>query len=246
MHIFCPECGKHIDVSHEELENQKGHLVCPQCLAEIDVEVDLFNDKGTTSQSDFSNNAHGTMPTSPPPYSGTPSGNTSSANVNPQPSQHSQRSDTSDKEGANIDDVIRYCKHCGAFLREGVNFCPKCGKYVRVSPPSFKQQMTDAQKAAARIRHSTTPVSRIPANIQSNYKEPQEPRYQATQVKQGQSTSSYRPRTTNRSSHSKSTKKNSWLSNFDILSTKGCLIASVVVVILFFIIYFILGVSFDG
>ena len=38
MHIFCPNCGKHIDVSIQEIEKLEGHYVCPQCLIEIDLE----------------------------------------------------------------------------------------------------------------------------------------------------------------------------------------------------------------
>ena len=38
MHIFCPNCGKHIDVSIKEIERLEGHYLCPQCLVDIDLE----------------------------------------------------------------------------------------------------------------------------------------------------------------------------------------------------------------
>lgn len=172
MHIFCTECGKHIDVSLDELENQEGHLVCPQCLAEIDVDVDLF--KSSTTAEPMSDNTSNAMP--PPP----PVGSNKSATVTVPPpppvttSRPAMVPPPIPKPPAHVDDVMRYCKHCGAFLREGVNFCPKCGKFVRVTPPTYKPALSPAQKAAAELRAATPPVKRIPANKQSNYKPPKE------------------------------------------------------------------------
>ena len=215
--------------------------MCPQCLAEIDVDVDLFDDKAPKTQQKFNDSSRSSD--TPPLYNGVR--NNTSTSASHQPNTQEETFDSRDKvqqlNESGVDDVIRYCKQCGAFLKEGVNFCPKCGKYVRVSPPSFKphQQMTEAQKAAAKIRATTTPVKRVPTNIQSKYKQPQDPTYQAMPARQGQHTTNSRFKAST-SRRANSAKKNSWLSKFDILSVKGCLIASVVVVILFFIIYFIL------
>lgn len=245
MHIFCTECGKHIDVSLEELENQSGHLVCPQCLAEIDVDVDLFNGNETDvpiieDDTVMPANQQGPTgtPTPPPPptqqVQPTPPQLPQQPPQIPQPAQPPQ-------VPSHIDDVMRYCKHCGAFLKEGVNFCPKCGKYVRVSAPvNLKPPMTPAQQEAAKLRVKTPPVQRMPQNNQSSYRTPQGPRYQATPVKQRNPINSTRngaKRRTNSSSNSGS--------KFSILSLGGCLTFTIIAVALFFIIYIIIGANYD-
>lgn len=173
MHIFCTECGKHIDVSLDELENQEGHLVCPQCLAEIDVDVDLF--KSSTTTEPTSGSTSNVMPPPPPVTANKPAN--VAAGPPPPPITANKPAIVPPpvpQRPMHVDDVMRYCKNCGAFLREGVNFCPKCGKYVRVAPPSYRPSLTPAQQAAAELRASTPPVHRIPANKQSTYKPPKE------------------------------------------------------------------------
>lgn len=234
MHIFCTKCGKHIDVSLEELENQSGHLVCPQCLAEIDVDVDLFNGKVPAMPSDEGLDV--TPSQQEPPSCTTP------PPIPPTESTHQAETTTAstppDYTPAAIDDVMRYCKHCGAFLKEGVNFCPKCGKYVRVTPPTPKPPLTPAQKAAAKLRATTPPAHQVPANSQSSHKPPKEPTYQASTVRQ-QPTSRYgaQRRTT--------TSKNKTSSKFSIHSIGGCLTLTIVAVALFFIIYIIIGTTYE-
>lgn len=236
MHIFCTKCGKHIDVSLEELENQSGHLVCPQCLAEIDVDVDLFNGKAPAMPSDDS---HAITPSQqvPPSYTTPPP-------IPPTESTHQAKTTTAstppDYTPASIDDVMRYCKHCGAFLKEGVNFCPKCGKYVRITPPNPKPQLTAAQKEAAKLRASIPPARRVPANYQSTHKPPKEPTYQASTVRQ-QPTSRYGAQRRTTSSNS----KNKTSSKFSIHSIGGCLTLTIVAVALFFIIYIIIGTTYE-
>ncbi len=226
MHIFCTECGKHIDVSLEELENQEGHLVCPQCLAEIDVDKELFNGKAdplpkndqsgddtpATRQVPSNLATPPELPATPPPIA-TPQAQHSTAASTPPPvkPQH-------------IDDVLRYCKHCGAFLKEGVNFCPKCGKYVRVSPPGS----------------TMPPARRTPANSQSTYHPPQAPSHQASQVKQQRTSRTGAQRRTTRSKNNGSS-----TSKFSLLSITGCLTATIIAVALFFIIYIIIGVNYE-
>ncbi|MBR5030517.1 MAG: zinc ribbon domain-containing protein [Muribaculaceae bacterium] len=218
MHIFCPECGKHIDVSLEELENQEGHLVCPQCLASIDVDVNLFNGNSPQSSTDVSETTidvsndnndsqenllppelpKQTMPPAPP--------------VSKKPPEPPQ-------QPPHIDDVMRYCKQCGAFLKEGANFCPRCGKYVRVIPPSFKQQATT---------RTVTPPSHPRQTLnQSPYKPP-------TTVPLPQRN------TYSRNSSRNNNKKNSG-SKFSIFTLGGCLTFTLVTVALFFIIYIVLA-----
>jgi len=233
MHIFCTKCGKHIDVSLEELENQRGHLVCPQCLAEIDVDVDLFNDDATVVPEEK-------QPTQAQQYQ---QQNTPPAYSSQRPPQFRDNNQTADKQPDNrqnyhVDDVMRYCKQCGTFLKEGVNFCPKCGKYVRVAPPSLKSQATPAQQAAAILRANTPPVHKVPANKQPKYRQPQEADYQAMPAKHRNSSSA-------RASRNRQNRKNSWLPSFDIMSLKGCLITTVVVVAVFFIIYMLFAAIFE-
>lgn len=240
MHIFCTECGKHIDVSLEELENQRGHLVCPQCLAEIDVDVDLFNGNSPVMPGDDDDDTTVTSEqqappnhTTPPPVPPTPpTGNTQKHDIAASPAQP-----------PHIDDVMRYCKHCGAFLREGVNFCPKCGKYVRITaPPNYNPQMTAAQQQAARLRASTPPAHRTPPNKKSSYNQPQQPNYQASPVKQQRTPNSSRNSVGQRTYSGKKS-NGTKPSKFSIHSLGGCLIVTIVAVALFFIIYIIIGVT---
>ena len=235
MHIFCPECGKHIDVSLEELENQEGHLVCPQCLAEIDVDQNLFNGKATDV---LTNDEKPATPSPQPPSLPTPPALPSTPPpISTQQAKQPQTS-TPPAQPPHIDDVLRYCKHCGAFLREGVNFCPKCGKYVRVSAPPPKPSLTPAQQEAARLRANTQPARQVPQNKQSTYKPPQQSTYQSPTVKQ--------QRYSNSSRNSRNTSNNgSKPSKFSILSVSGCLTATIVAVALFFIIYIIIGVTYE-
>ncbi|MBR5640184.1 MAG: hypothetical protein IKW83_10735 [Muribaculaceae bacterium] len=242
MHIFCTKCGKHIDVSLEELENQSGHLVCPQCLAEIDVDVDLFNGNAPAMpSSDYDDITITPDLQEPPKYSKQSAISSASHTGETHQTEYTNTANsTIEQANSHIDDVMRFCKQCGTFLKEGVNFCPKCGKYVRVSPPSFKQPMTAAQQEAAKLRATTQPVRRIPANKQSTYKPPQEPNYQAASVKQ-QRTPINSVRNGARRRTASSNKNSSWLSKFDILSLGGCITVTVVAVALFFIIYVIIG-----
>ena len=123
MHIFCPNCGKHIDVSIQEIEKLEGHYVCPQCLSEIDLEgfeqnaadFDYFDDE---AQQDG--------------YVKDP--------VQQEPSQPaaSDNGTSTATTWAKPPAVMRYCKNCGTFLRKGINYCPKCGKYVKVQPPAYQ------------------------------------------------------------------------------------------------------------
>lgn len=234
MHIFCPECGKHIDVSLEELENQNGHLVCPQCLAEIDVDQNLFNGKDTTMPTNDENAA---TPSQQPPSLPTPPALPSTPPPVAMPQAEQPRAVTPPAQPPHIDDVMRYCKHCGAFLKEGVNFCPKCGKYVRVTAPPPKPSLTPAQQQAARLRAGTTPARQVLQNKQSTYKPPQQSTYQSPTVKQQRTSYSAR--------NSRNSSKGSKPSKFSILSLGGCLTVTIVAVALFFIIYIIIGVTYE-
>ena len=241
MHIFCTECGKHIDVSLEELENQRGHLVCPQCLAEIDVDVELFNADSPAMPRDDDDTTVTPERQAPPSHTTPPPAPSTSATGNIH--QEDDAAAASTAQPPHIDDVMRYCKHCGAFLREGVNFCPKCGKYVRVSPPpNFNAPMTAAQQGAARLRASTPPAHRTPPNKQSTYKPPQEPNYQASPVKQQRNPNSSRNGTRQRADYSKKS-NGTKPSKFSIHSLGGCLTLTIVAVALFFIIFIIIGVT---
>lgn len=205
--------------------------MCPQCLAEIDVDQNLFNGKATDV---LTNDEKPATPSPQPPSLPTPPALPSTPPpISTQQAKQPQTS-TPPAQPPHIDDVLRYCKHCGAFLREGVNFCPKCGKYVRVSAPPPKP----AQQEAARLRANTQPARQVPQNKQSTYKPPQQSTYQSPTVKQ--------QRYSNSSRNSRNTSNNgSKPSKFSILSVSGCLSATIVAVALFFIIYIIIGVTYE-
>lgn len=248
MHIFCTKCGKHIDVSLEELENQNGHLVCPQCLAEIDVDVELFNFNASSVPNEENNEEDTTVAPpqqqEPPSHAKPPVLPVAAHTGDTHQAQSTTGSGTTTVQPPHIDDVMRYCKHCGAFLREGVNFCPKCGKYVRVTPPPpiVKPPLTPAQQQAAQLRASTPPVKHVHTNKKSTYKPPQGPPYQNTSMGQQRNPlNSVRNSGNRRSSKNSDSKR----SKFSIHSIGGCLTLTVVAVAIFFIIYIIIGVNFE-
>ena len=138
MHIFCPNCGKHIDVSIQEIEKLEGHYVCPQCLSEIDLEgfeqnaadFDYFDDE---AQQD----GYVKDPVQQEPAQPMASDNSAPAvSTTTQPPAYKPAASNDNQQYR--DDVIRYCKYCGTFLRKGINYCPKCGKYVKVQPPAYQ------------------------------------------------------------------------------------------------------------
>lgn len=225
MHIFCSQCGKHIDVSIEEIENLEGHLVCPQCLASIDVDVKGkaidFHDKEVTIGNGEGDSieppAASVPPASPAQEPAVPASPASKAQVTP-PAMPAQP--------AHVDSVLRYCKQCGAFLREGANFCPKCGTWVRVAPPQYRG-VASSSPPSYRQRQSATVASGQQASQPVNYSQP----------------SNMSPKRNTKTS-SKSRDNNNRQSG--IMSIAGCLTLTVIAVAVFFIIYIIWGVNVEG
>lgn len=193
--------------------------MCPQCLASIDVDVDLFNGNNPQRPIDPVNiddpiavddtNDSSTEPELPDlPQPATPP-TPPSPPVTTQPAE----------QPSHVDDVMRYCRHCGAFLREGINFCPRCGKYVRVAPPSYKPPRPSAAGAHASQATSQS-INKLP------------PPNPSTTVP---------PRNTPRKSSN--SKKISSGSKFSIYSVSGCLTLTLVAVALFFIIYIVMAIT---
>ena len=218
MHIFCPECGKHIDVSIQEIEKLEGHFVCPQCLTEIDLDIETrqaptvdnnlelppaigVDNKPEAAPHDAPSVAiddSNSQPVAPDSGSAQPP----SLNPNEQPPE----------QPPHVDDVMRYCKLCGAFLKEGANFCPKCGAFVKIHPPKYRPQQ------------SSSPP---PYQKQKTHK---------TKIRKEES-----PNMAARKQNTSARKGNSTKSKFDVLSIGGCLTLTVIIVALFFIVYIIIG-----
>ena len=220
MHLFCPECGKHIDVSIEEIENLQGHLVCPQCLEAIEVEVKnkelevTFDDNNDLPKQDEAATMHNSPPAIPP----MPTTNSQpTAPPLPQPKAETKQQVT------HVDDVMRYCKHCGTFLREGANFCPKCGKFVRVAVNSQNQRPQATRQQYSRPQQYSAPSSR---NTNQQYTP-------------SMATNSRKP-TGNRRQDKKGNKP------FSIFSIGGCLTITIIAVALFFIAYIVMGIRLEG
>jgi len=219
VHLFCPECGKHIDVSLEEIDKQHGHLVCPQCLASIEVEVkgnnidfhDKIDDKGTNNI-----NVTPVVPTQvdEPEQVNKP---TATQPVN-QPVQQQQVQ--------HVDDVLRYCKKCGAFLREGANFCPKCGEFVKVTPPKYKGL-------------TSKPPKYTPSNSANRNLFP--PHHQNQQQNTNMATTQRNYAKSKTTSKARDNKANS-----GIFSIGGCLTLTLITVALFFIAYIVMGYHLEG
>ncbi len=224
MHLFCPQCGKHIDVSIEEIENLQGHLVCPQCLEAIEVEMKnkelevTFDDKPDLIE----NNEAGTTLDNPPEMPKT-TGSAAKPPVPPLPQQPADAKIQPKTQVSHVDDVMRYCKHCGTFLREGANFCPKCGKFVRVAV-STQQPSQQAQR-------------------QQFNRAPQHSSYTARNTNQ-----QYKPPMANNSHRQTGTRKQNknGKSAFSIFSISGCLTITIIIVALFFIAYIVMGIHLEG
>ncbi len=218
MHIFCPECGKHIDVSIQEIEKLEGHCVCPQCLTEINLDIETrqapTGDNNLESPPAIgSDNEPGAAPDDAPSVA---IDDSSSPPMAPQPASAQPPSINTNEQAPeqppHIDDVMRYCKLCGAFLKEGANFCPKCGAFVKIHPPKYRPQQ------------SSSP-----------------PPYKKTKTNKTKSSKENHPNMAAKKQNTSARKGNSTKSKFDVLSIGGCLTLTVITVALFFIVYIIIG-----
>lgn len=223
MHIFCPNCGKHIDVSIQEIEKLEGHYVCPQCLIEIDLEgfeqnaadFDYFDDE---AQQD----GYVKDPVQQEPSQPVASDNSAStATTLAQPPAYKPAASNDSQQYR--DDVMRYCKNCGTFLRKGINYCPKCGKYVKVQPPAYQ-----GPRSPLPSPHShTSPLPSHPSSGNYNYD-------YRNRVRQPMASSTRKPSKSNRNRSDNETPKG-------IFSIGGCITFTIIVVAIFFIVYILLG-----
>ena len=236
MHIFCPNCGKHIDVSASEIEKLEGHYVCPQCLSEINLEgfehddhyMDYIEDD--IDQQDYASQSQ-EVPELPKEDhkedTGAQQAVKPASNPTTPPPSRNQHTPTIAHQGA-TDQVLRYCKKCGAFLRQGVSYCPKCGNYVKVAPPTYRGTTSTTAPAASR------PLNRgNNASTQSPY-----PRNRQNNPMSNKSRSSSSSHKANNSTGQEASR--------GIFSIAGCLTFTIIVVALFFILYIIFGVNNDG
>lgn len=233
MHIFCPNCGKHIDVSASEIEKLEGHYVCPQCLSEINLEGfehdDHYKDyiEDDIDQQDYASQSQ-EVPKLPKEDTGARQAVKPASNPTTPPLSRNQHAPTTAQQGA-TDQVLRYCKKCGAFLRQGVSYCPKCGNYVKVAPPTYRGTTTSTTAPAA-----SRPLNRgNNASNQSPY-----PRNRQNNPMSNKSRSSSSSRKANNSTGQEASR--------GIFSIAGCLTFTIIVVALFFILYIIFGVNNDG
>ena len=233
MHIFCPNCGKHIDVSASEIEKLEGHYVCPQCLSEINLEGfehdDHYKDyiDDDIDQQDYASQSQ-EVPELPKEDTGAQQAVKPASKPTTPPPSRNQHTPTTAHQGA-TDQVLRYCKKCGAFLRQGVSYCPKCGNYVKVAPPTYRGTTTSTTAPAA-----SRPLNRgNNASTQSPY-----PRNRQNNPMSNKSRSSSSSRKANNSTGQEASR--------GIFSIAGCLTFTIIVVALFFILYIIFGVNNDG
>lgn len=223
MHIFCPNCGKHIDVSIKEIERLEGHYLCPQCL----VDIDLEGFEQSTRDFDYQD------------YDNEETAESQPVSQTPEPEQETRPSPTATPPAykppetaatPHRDDVLRYCKRCGAFLRQGVSYCPKCGNYVKVKPPTYRGSSAPAPQRNL----NTMPQSqqRGPNSAQRAVNP------QRINVSPPMASKTRKP-----SSSKKNVSPNE--SPKGIYSLLGCITLTVIAVALFFIVYILVGGSFD-
>jgi predicted RNA-binding Zn-ribbon protein involved in translation (DUF1610 family) len=222
VHIFCPTCGKHIDVSISEIEKLEGHYVCPQCLSEINLEgfeqahndQDYLDDEELGSQ-DYAPKNEVNESTAAPDVKTADKATAQPPAYKPQ-TQHR-------------DDVMRYCKNCGAFLKKGVNFCPKCGQFVKVTPQVAPQVAPPSYQR---------PSSR-PPKYARNYASNSQTNDPRNKIRPPMASSKRKPIKNNRQNNDKGQAKG-------IFSIPGCLVFTVIAVAIFFILYVLLGVHVEG
>lgn len=228
MHIYCPNCGKHIDVSIQEIEKLEGHYVCPQCLSEINLDgfeqiaadYDYFDDEAQQE-------TPGEQPQQPATTqeaTSTPTPTTAAATV--QPPQYKPAATTEQHR----DDVLRYCRNCGTFLREGINYCPKCGKYVKVQPPAYQGPK---QATAATTATASSPAAHTNYAPRNNYDN-------RNRVRPPMASNTRKP------AKSRTSRSNDTGRPTGIFSIAGCLTFTIIAVAIFFIAYILLGSHFDG
>ncbi len=226
MNIFCPHCGKHIDVSINEIEKLEGHYVCPQCLYDIELEgfeqikpeldsLDGVDNKQEEQVDGNSNDKINTDSQQAPPTTVNDKPAAVPPAYNPASQQQSQSA---------ADAVMRYCKYCGAFLRQGVNFCPKCGRFAKVAPPSYRGNTNVAPQG-----NRNNAINQPPLGY--GQQQPVDPR---NRVRQPMASNTRKP------ANKKQKKSNkSWDSG--IFSIMGCLTFTIIIVAIFFILYIVNG-----
>lgn len=199
--------------------------MCPQCLSDID--LDGFEQ--VASNNDYHEDDEETIDSRLPQDDNTvAAAQASTAEQHSPSSTQATQPPAYNNEKQHTDDVMRYCKNCGTFLRQGVNFCPKCGKYVKVVAPPAYQGSAHASKQPPKY---SRPAAGKPS-------QPNTKNHRNRVNSQHMATNTRKP--------SKTTSKNDNNRPKGILAIPGCLIFTVIIVALFFIVYILWGGNFDG
>ena len=197
--------------------------MCPQCLSEIDLEgfeqnaadFDYFDDEA--QQDGYVKDPVQQEPSQP----AASDNGASTATTWAQPPAYKPTASNDNQQYR--DDVMRYCKNCGTFLRKGINYCPKCGKYVKVQPPAYQGPRTPLPSP-----HShPSPLPSHPSSGNYNYD-------YRNRVRQPMASSTRKPSKSNRNRSDNETPKG-------IFSIGGCITFTIIVVAIFFIVYILLG-----
>lgn len=205
----------------QEIENLNGQLVCPQCLASISFDINSHKEP-KIAEFDAQHEKQENQPAEP---AGTEQEQVSYTKEVPpaiEKKKITPQAPTTQPatQPQHVDDVIRYCKRCGAFLKEGANFCPKCGNFVKVAPPRYQPQ--------PKAQQVTTP--------------PPYPRQQSHYY----NTNSQRPMANRKPLSTRRVKpSNTDKSKFSIYSIGGCLTITIITVAIFFIAYIVMGINLE-
>ena len=199
----------------QEIENLNGQLVCPQCLASISFDINSHKEP-TPTEFNSTQESQPVAPTATEPEQVSYPKQATSAIENKKATPPAQPA----SQEQHVDDVMRYCKRCGAFLKEGANFCPKCGNFVKVAPPRYQPQ--------PKAQQATTPP---PYQRQQSH-------YYNTNTQQPMA--NRKPLSTRRVKPSSSDK-----SKFSIYSIGGCLTITIITVAIFFIAYIVMGINLE-
>lgn len=127
MELKCPQCGKWMAVSKEELVIHDCQVVCPQCLAVCSYEGGVLVARDD-SDAPYRHNA---------PVAA------------PEPKQEPKQ--TFNQEGS------RFCHNCGKQLPSGISFCPYCGVDLKAPFDEKRTSTHETAAPQPAAQHTSAP-----------------------------------------------------------------------------------------
>lgn len=157
MELKCPQCGKWMAVSQEELVIHDCQVVCPQCLA-----VCTYEGGALTVRDD-----------SDAPYRHTA----------PAAETQTKTQAKTQTEAQEPQEASRFCHSCGKQLPAGISFCPYCGADLKApfdEKPAPKSEATPKPEPAHTASAPKPAAQEKPRHTRENVQHEASPRQQQT------------------------------------------------------------------